>query len=541
MNCKNCNAPLEDGPFCPVCGADNSPEDQVQSNLADQAPDTGTAAPQEPAVAEPAAAEPAAEDATAENIAAEQENTEPAAEIPVFESAAPKPAISKKSNKGTIILGVVLAIAVAVIAYLYATKNDRLFFAPDNQTLADGGVYSAETLEAGSKTMDNIVAKVDGEELRNAEFQIYYWMQFYNFMNSYGSYAAYFGLDSTKELSEQDSMEPISEAEGDSADSKMLTWEQYFISTALDNYRQYKALELKAKAEDMEVDETYRSYLDNLEDQLQTAASSAGFATPEEYLQASFGPGVTLEDYKAYMNSYLLAITYSTHLHDNIEYTDDDINSYYDSKADEYASKGMEKIDQNVVNVRHILIQPEQDLDEDGDGTMDASSDEAWAAAEKKANELYAQWQENATEENFTAMATENSADTGTSSNGGLCEDVYPGQMVTEFNDWCFDPSRSAGDSGIVKTTYGYHIIYFVSTGDYVYWFETAKEDYISAQYDTMMQDILDEFPLKVNYSNIAVSTLEAVSRQSADEPSGESVTDTEPETLPAEDETPAA
>ena len=35
--------------------------------------------------------------------------------------------------------------------------------------------------------------------------------------------------------------------------------------------------------------------------------------------------------------------------------------------------------------------------------------------------------------------------------------------MVQEFNDWVFDPERKTGDTGIVKTTYGYHIMYFVS------------------------------------------------------------------------------
>ena len=38
--------------------------------------------------------------------------------------------------------------------------------------------------------------------------------------------------------------------------------------------------------------------------------------------------------------------------------------------------------------------------------------------------------------------------------------------MVSEFNDWIFDPARKAGDTDIVKTTYGYHIMYFVGQGE---------------------------------------------------------------------------
>ena len=34
--------------------------------------------------------------------------------------------------------------------------------------------------------------------------------------------------------------------------------------------------------------------------------------------------------------------------------------------------------------------------------------------------------------------------------------------MTAAFNDWCFDESRKPGDHGIVETSFGYHIMYFV-------------------------------------------------------------------------------
>ena len=72
-------------------------------------------------------------------------------------------------------------------------------------------------------------------------------------------------------------------------------------------------------------------------------------------------------------------------------------------------------------------------------------------------------------EEKTLALAEEYSADTGSNTNGGLYENVFEGQMVEEFNDFCFDPAREPGDTGIVfnEGTYcGYHIIYFVSWGE---------------------------------------------------------------------------
>ena len=33
--------------------------------------------------------------------------------------------------------------------------------------------------------------------------------------------------------------------------------------------------------------------------------------------------------------------------------------------------------------------------------------------------------------------------------------------MVTEFNDWCFDAARLPGDTGVVDTQYGSHVMFF--------------------------------------------------------------------------------
>ena len=62
----------------------------------------------------------------------------------------------------------------------------------------------------------------------------------------------------------------------------------------------------------------------------------------------------------------------------------------------------------------------------------------------------------------FGALAKKYTEDTN-GEQGGLYEDVAMGQMVSEFEGWSSDLSRKEGDVGIVETTYGYHIMYFVS------------------------------------------------------------------------------
>ena len=125
----------------------------------------------------------------------------------------------------------------------------------------------------------------------------------------------------------------------------------------------------------------------------------------------------------------------------------------------------------NTVDVRHILIQPEaSELSEDDEGYEDDVAAKN-AEAEQKAQDILAEWEAgDATEDSFAALANEYSEDPGSNTTGGLYEQVYQGQMVTEFNDWCFDPARKPGDTGIVYSeSTGYHIMYFVGL-DLPYW-----------------------------------------------------------------------
>ena len=123
--------------------------------------------------------------------------------------------------------------------------------------------------------------------------------------------------------------------------------------------------------------------------------------------------------------------------------------------------------DYHTVNVRHILV-----------------DDEATA------NDVLAQFEAGEkTEDAFAALAAEYSTDTGSSENGGLYENVTKGQMVEPFETWCFDASRQSGDTGIVQTDYGYHVMYFVSRSEYAYWQELAASNLASAWQETLVAD----------------------------------------------------
>ena len=143
----------------------------------------------------------------------------------------------------------------------------------------------------------------------------------------------------------------------------------------------------------------------------------------------------------------------------------DTVSGYYvvmfqDSNDNKFAMK----------NVRHNLVAPSHDHAEDEtheDG--ETYSAEELAAAKAAADEILASWKAGeATEESFALLANEKSAD-GDGVSGGLYENIYPGQMVEAFENWCYDAARKTGDTDIVETEYGYHVMYFVGDSEMSY------------------------------------------------------------------------
>ena len=121
-----------------------------------------------------------------------------------------------------------------------------------------------------------------------------------------------------------------------------------------------------------------------------------------------------------------------------------------------------------LANVRHILVKPEGGTFNSATQMYDYTAEEM-ADAMEKAKELLNGWRaNNPTEDSFADLAKENSAD-GNASAGGLYENVYPGQMVASFNDWCFAEGRKSGNVGLVETPFGVHVMYYVGDSETLY------------------------------------------------------------------------
>ena len=118
------------------------------------------------------------------------------------------------------------------------------------------------------------------------------------------------------------------------------------------------------------------------------------------------------------------------------------------------------------------------------------------AAAKATAEDLLKEWKSGkATAESFGELANKHSKDGGSNTNGGLYEDVYPGWAVKEFNEWCFDAERKAGDSGVVKTDNGYHVMYLESYGEYTYRNYMIMNDKLTEDLEAYVDEIVKATP----------------------------------------------
>ena len=457
--------------------------------------------------------------------------TEPVpGETPV--EAEPQPESPKKKPNLPLILGIAIAALVIIIALLIvriahtAKPADTDAEPSDDTTVSDteapadgetpagtddttntdestdtagettepagnGISYTVAADDLTDEVLDKVVAVCGDDQLTNRELPYYYWQQYYSFASNYGSYASYF-IDPSTPFDQQMCVF-----------DDTCTWQQYFLEGAISTYKSVSALWQDARLAGFQLDEEDQQYLNGLSNDLSVAAVTYGYDSADAYLQSGYGPAATMNGYHSFIERYLTASSYLQSLVDAKTYSEDDISAYYDENADSYAASDINKDDTKMVNVRHILITPTE-KDEDGNYT-----DEAWAEAEKKAQELLAEWQSGAhTEESFALMATENSADTGSVSNGGLYEEVYPGQMVTEFDAWCFDAARKPGDTGIVKTSYGYHIMYFSSVCEHPYWYVRAESDYLNKISADCAQEVADKYDASETVDNAALADI---------------------------------
>ncbi|MBQ4458894.1 MAG: peptidylprolyl isomerase [Clostridia bacterium] len=158
----------------------------------------------------------------------------------------------------------------------------------------------------------------------------------------------------------------------------------------------------------------------------------------------------------------------------------------------------MKRDNQYPVNVRQILFMVTDNAASDATETETGHSD---AEAKKLADDTLAKWKKGkATDESFAALATKLTEDTGSKENGGLYENVTKDSNYVEpFLNWCFADGRKKGDSGIIKTDYGYHIMYLSGKSKDPNWKNTVREALASRKFDKYIESTIKADGTKVS------------------------------------------
>lgn len=458
MKCRFCGAEWEaEGFFCPKCGKNNAQEPAVEETVAEEAV----------AVEETAAVE---EIAVAEEAVSVEE--------------APK----KKGWKIAVAVISCVVLLAAAAAAIWYWVNDG--WTPRENNVQYKASYTVSDEEA-AKAADKVVATFGDAKLTNGQLQIYYWMQYYNFLEYYGSYLGYFiDLDYTQPLDAQ-----MFEDTGS-------TWQQYFLTVALDAWKRDVTMAKLAGENNYQLSAAYQNSLDTLEADMAAMAVSSGFADVDEMLHAEMGPGCSFKDYASYLNTAYYGNEWYGEWMDALEPSKADVEAYFDANAADFEASGITKDSAPVVDVRHILVMPE------GDGATDASgypvyTEDAWAAAQAEVFAIYDEWLKgDMTEESFSELAKAKSED-GSASVGGLYEDVTEGQMVENFEEWIMAPGRKHGDHGLIQTQFGYHIMYFVDGTES--WYYYGLEQYLYDQGNQMLEEEMAKLELDVSYKKIVL------------------------------------
>ena len=120
---------------------------------------------------------------------------------------------------------------VTLVVKLFTPKENDVFY-KDSYSVSDDKAF---------KNKDTVVGNVGGKPLTNGQLQIYYWTNIYDFLSNYGYEAMMDGLDYPEPLDQQKC--PYNGG----------TWQQYFLSDALETWHKYQALALMAEAENFQL------------------------------------------------------------------------------------------------------------------------------------------------------------------------------------------------------------------------------------------------------------------------------------------------
>ena len=261
---------------------------------------------------------------------------------------------------------------------------------------------------------DDKVATIKGNVISSTEFKYYYTQQVNQALIDYNV-----GVEYT----EQFLASPVDEA-GQTTVEDMLKKQTFEL------LKLYEMLAIKAEEEGFtydkaEIENEWKTFENGIE-----SASKNNNISKQELSKIYFG--VDFKKIEKIYKDYIMRQKFLEKKMADAQIDETELAEFY--------TENHKFFDSAVV--RHILIEVAED-----------ASDEVAAEQERLANDVLGKVNAG---DDFTALVEEYSADDGSIQTGGMYEMGY-GQMVTEFEEWTF--SHEPGDTGIVKTKFGFHVM----------------------------------------------------------------------------------
>ena len=279
-------------------------------------------------------------------------------------------------------------------------------------------------------------------------------------------------------------------------DTEALTWQQFFLQRALDTWHMHAALTQHSATAQMKMDPGYLPNAENHEKYMKDfmPVMDILYGQDPSYqlneLNAAFIEAVPdlLEELGG-ADSLAATLGGSAVTEESLPALAEQLNEAYAYYiwARWQALPEEEQLEGDTVTFRHVLLIPE-----DGD----------WEACEKQAEQLLTEYLrgERVDEARFAVVANQNSADEGTKLNGGLYEYVAQGQMTQALDAWLFDPARTAGETEVLRSDLGVHIVYFCGK------FAAPDRTGLGSE---LIAAAMEQFPMTVKYSGIRLEALE--------------------------------
>lgn len=300
------------------------------------------------------------------------------------------------------------------------------------------------------QALNGTYVKIGDHELSELEYDYYYYSAVNNYINTYGSFISYLGLDTSVDFDKQQYDETK-------------TWKDYFDQMTVDEQiKPIFALLDEAQKNGFTYDaaEDYDAYAASI----QEAADNAGVSL-SDYYRNYFGPYATASNVEAFIkNGYIASAYYEQLVADNAP-TTEEVKTYYDENRNAY----------DQVDYKSIAFETPE-FEEDATDEEKAKDLED---RQKQAEDVLAQIENGDTVDGFE-----------------LTEGAKYSAVPSSAAAWLFDDTRAEGDIQVFTddSTSNVYVVQFVKK-----FYDEANDETISSSLasqtvSAQLQEVADRY-----------------------------------------------